>query len=65
MDDEQDDLISERQAAEVLCIAPTTLAGWRERGEGPPYYDLPIGYRYSRAEIAAWLKARRVGGSAA
>ncbi len=31
-------ILAEENLAEMLKISPSTLASWRYRGEGPPYF---------------------------
>ena len=61
------DLLDERQAAEVLQVAPGTLSVWRSRGR----YKIPfikVGHlvRYRRGDLDAWLDSRtRANGATA
>lgn len=51
---------SEREAAELVGIAPMTWTRMRARGQGPPVTRLSprrIGYRL--CDLLAWLEARR------
>lgn len=50
----------EKEAADFLNSSCRTLQRWRQTGEGPPYHRM--GRRrviYYRAELLAWLNARR------
>ena len=49
-----------KQAAHWLGVSVRTLEDWRARGEGPPYYKVGGGVRYSIAELEAWFVGRRV-----
>jgi len=52
-------LITTREVARLLAIAPDTLRQWRSRGYGPPYVSVSRGaVRYDPAAIAAWLASR-------
>jgi len=61
------ELLDERQAAEVLQVAPGTLSVWRSRGR----YNIPfikVGHlvRYRRADLETWLESRtRANGATA
>ena len=51
------------EAAAFLGTTRSTLAKLRCRGEGPPFSRLGgpgSAVRYSRADLEAWLRARRV-----
>jgi hypothetical protein len=48
------------EAALLLGLSPRTLEGFRFKGEGPPYFRIRRGIRYRRADIVAWIEARRV-----
>lgn len=53
--DDLDDLgprLSTEEAAAFLGRSHSTLARWREEGEGPKYLKLGVGYVYP----AKWLK---------
>lgn len=51
------DLISEREAAELLAVAPGTLQAWRRVGHGPRYFKLGgKTIRYSRQDLATWIE---------
>lgn len=50
------DLVSESEAAEILCTCVQTLRNWRWRREGPRFRK--IGQRmvrYHRADLAAFI----------
>ena len=57
--DESDRLCTADEAAELLGVAPQTLAHWRVRGSGPRYITLSarcVRYRFS--DIKVWLERR-------
>ncbi|MFI5143305.1 MAG: helix-turn-helix transcriptional regulator [Thermoanaerobaculales bacterium] len=61
-------LLTERQAAEILAVSPTTLATWRCRKR----YVLPFiriggarAIRYAESDVLAFIAASRVGGETA
>ena len=56
-------LMTEREVAALLHLAPNTLAIWRCRGiDGPPYMKLGRAVRYRRTDVMSWLKSREVVG---
>lgn len=55
-----DTLLTPREAAEILRIAPRTLETWRRRGDGPSFVRIPSGVRYQRADLEAYLAESRV-----
>ena len=49
-------LLSEREAATALTLAPTTLRNWRSLGIGIPYVKIgKRAVRYRRADVDAFL----------
>jgi hypothetical protein len=46
-------------AAAFIGLAGSTLATLRVRGGGPPFYKIGNRVRYDRADLDAWLSARR------
>jgi len=55
-----DDQISSRQAAHILRVNESTLVRWRREGHGPGYWRIGGKYRYSRAEVLAYIDQARV-----
>lgn len=57
-------MLTAAEAAEVLGTSPNTLASWRFKGDGPPYYRLGDGdralVRYRRGELEEWLASHAV-----
>ncbi|NYZ16873.1 helix-turn-helix domain-containing protein [Azospirillum sp. RWY-5-1] len=54
-----DKLCSADEAAELLGVAPQTLAHWRVRGTGPRYITLSARcVRYRASDIRTWLDDR-------
>jgi excisionase family DNA binding protein len=47
-----------REAAEVLGLAPSTLAKLRLNGNGPTYCKLGRRVVYRREDLYAWLESR-------
>ena len=53
------DLVDEKEAAEILNVAPGTLSVWRSTGRyALPFVKCGRLVRYSRADLAAWLGRR-------
>lgn len=59
------ELLNEREAADLLKVAPHTLRTWRSRRRGPKFIRLGSGkqpaIRYDRAELQRFIDAGRVG----
>lgn len=54
-------LLTERQAAEVLSVAPQTLAVWRcTHRHGLPYIKVGASVRYRLSDLEQWLEERTV-----
>lgn len=59
------DLITESQAAEILGIAPGTLAVWRcTKRYSIPFVKVGRSVRYSRKALQAWIDERTYLGEA-
>ena len=53
-----DELMRASAVAELLGVAPSTLAGWRKKGIGPTALPPKAGtrwVRYRRSAVTAWL----------
>ena len=56
-------LLNERQAAELLGVAPQTLTVWRLRKSYPlPYVKLGRVIRYRLSDIETFIRGRLVNG---
>lgn len=54
------DLLTTRQVADWLGVAPSTIAWFRNSGEGPAYSRLSArNIRYRREDVEAWMNERR------
>jgi len=55
-------VMSPRVLAEQLEVTPKSLERWRDGGTGPAYIKVPGSslIRYSRDDVAAWLRTGRV-----
>ena len=49
--------IKEADAAKKLDVAEGTLANWRWKGKGPPYYRMGNMVRYEVGELDRWVAA--------
>jgi excisionase family DNA binding protein len=53
---EQERLLTLKEVADFVGVAPATLYQWRHRGEGPTGYKFGSGrVRYRMSEVQAWL----------
>lgn len=53
-------LLVTAEAVFVLALSPRTLEALRLKGGGPPYIALtPRAVRYRRADLDAWIDARK------
>ena len=54
-------MLTQDQAAELLGLSnPKTLAAWRLRRQGPPYFRVQTSIRYRKEDIDQWLERSRV-----
>jgi hypothetical protein len=54
---ELDDLISEKEAAQILKQKPGTLTSWRSLGRGPAYMKAGRTILYSRSAVLQYVVA--------
>ena len=52
-------ILTVRETAALLGLAPRTLNGYRVTGDGPPFHKLGTRVLYARFDLEAWLKAKR------
>jgi hypothetical protein len=55
-------MMTEKEAAIYLAVAPKTLRQWRCYGKGPPFYRYEVGggvIRYNRVDLDFWLMQAR------
>lgn len=51
-------LLTAAEVAQILGVAPKTLANWRTMGRGPAWVRLThSSVRYTEAQVAAWVAA--------
>jgi hypothetical protein len=57
----EEQFLSPRGLASLLLVEQCTLAAWRRRGIGPPWYRI-LGHliRYERADVLAWIRGQNV-----
>ena len=61
MDTTTSDMLNQREAAKLIGVSPFTMNGWRHRRTGPPFIRISSRcVKYRRADVLAWLEARRV-----
>ncbi len=56
MDSKEDEILTEKQVAELLHIAAKTLGNWRRANKGPPYFLAGKRVRYSKKSLDEWMK---------
>lgn len=63
----ENNLLDEKQAAEVLTVEPGTLSVWRSTGRYKiPFVKVGRRVRYRRSDLLAWLESRtRANGATA
>lgn len=49
-------LVTEAEAAAMLCLSPTTLKKWRRTRRGPVYYRLGSAVRYKVDDLESYLE---------
>lgn len=56
----RDQLMTEKEAAGVLCYSQRALQNWRVRGGGPEYVKVNgNSVRYQMRDLTAWIDARK------
>lgn len=55
----QPGLLDTNRAAAKLGMSKQTLANWRLRGNGPPFFKIGNAVRYRPEDMEAWIDARR------
>lgn len=54
-----DRLLKSTEAAEFLCIEPSTLARWRWSGCGPVFHKIGSAVRYRQADLEGFIEKGR------
>ena len=50
-------LVTEREAAKILCVAVATLRRWRWDGKGPQFRKIGGAVRYALSDLQAFVEA--------
>jgi len=59
--DDLDRLMTEIEAADVLCYSVRALQNWRHRGGGPLFVKVSArSIRYRKRDLLAWIEERTV-----
>ena len=56
MTDEDSQIMTGQQVAELLQVSPRTLEEWRQTRTGPPYRRMGRHVRYLRREVLTWFE---------
>ena len=57
-----DQLLTEKEAAELICYTPRALQNWRVRGGGPKYVKVSArSIRYQRRDVLNWIDEHKRG----
>lgn len=57
---DQDKLLTEIQAADLLRMSSRTLQAWRGQGAGPPFIRAGRAIRYRRSDLMSWTTEQTV-----
>ena len=60
-----DELLPERQTAELLNLSVRTLQAWRQQGVGPHFVYAGRAVRYRRRDLSAWMDRNTRGSTSA
>ncbi len=53
-------LLTEKEAAKLICYTQRALQNWRLRGGGPRYVKVSArSIRYQRRDVIEWIEARK------
>jgi excisionase family DNA binding protein len=56
MDFHEAQLLTTKEVASLLQVAPATLVDWRHEKKGPRYFKMGREVRYKLADVADWEK---------
>jgi len=59
---DNNDLLTESEAASLFRLAPVTLRNWRSLRQGPPHVKIGRKAFYRREAISNWIVSREKGG---
>jgi len=55
-----DQLLTEKETAELICYSHRALQNWRVRGGGPKYVKVSArSIRYQRRDVLNWIEERK------
>jgi predicted DNA-binding transcriptional regulator AlpA len=57
------DLLTEREVADMLRLSRQTLSRWRSCDQGPPFVQIGGTIRYSRESLERWIQDNTAGGA--
>ena len=57
MSDDDAEIMTGQQVADLLQVSPRTLEEWRQTRTGPPYRRMGRHVRYLRREVLAWFES--------
>lgn len=57
---DNDTLLAEMQAADLLNLSSRTLQAWRAKGVGPAFVRAGRAIRYRRRDLIAWVESNTV-----
>jgi predicted DNA-binding transcriptional regulator AlpA len=57
------DWIGRQEVARMCGVHSWTVDKWARDRKGPPFYQMAGARKYDRAEVEAWIKARRREGA--
>lgn len=60
MQNDPDQLLTEKEAASLICYSQRCLQNWRLRGGGPKYVKVSArSIRYQRRDVIEWIEERK------
>ena len=54
-----DQLMTETEVADLICITARALQNWRLRGGGPEYVKIGRSVRYQRSDVMSFIDERK------
>jgi predicted site-specific integrase-resolvase len=54
------ELLTPKEASEILKVSIHTLAKWRSHGQGPDYIKTGKSVKYSRDTVGEWITGKTV-----
>lgn len=59
MEKNPNQLMTEKEAAELICYSQRALQNWRLRGGGPKYVKIGRSVRYQRSDVLEFIEERK------